>query len=172
MTEEEQVEEEVTEEITESEPEPEPIDPLQEALERAIKAEKEIDYRDAEIQNIRKRSATEKAELIQYSGMGLARRMLGVLDDLDRAISASAEENQLLEGMKLLRQKLWSELSSDGVSEIPAKGVQFDPKKHEAITMLPPSDDFPTGTIIDVLEAGFMYKQRVLRAARVVVASE
>ena len=59
----------------------EELDPLEEALLRAEKAEKEIAYKDAEIQNVRKRLMAEKSELIQYSGMGLARRMLTVLGE-------------------------------------------------------------------------------------------
>ena len=62
-------------------------DPLELALERAEKAEKEIAYKDAEIQNVRKRFLTEKAELIQYGSMGLARKMLAVLADVDRALN-------------------------------------------------------------------------------------
>ena len=65
----------------------EPIDPLEEAIERAEKAEKEIAYKDAEIQNVRKRLMAEKSSLIQYGGMGLARRMIPILNDVDRALS-------------------------------------------------------------------------------------
>ena len=60
------------------------------------------------------------------------------------------------------------ELSSDGVSKIETKGGKFDPTKMEAITTLPPSEDFPANTVIDELESGYMYKDRVLIPARVV----
>ena len=63
--------------------EEEELDPLEQANLRAENAEKEIAYKDAEIQNVRKRLMAEKAELIQYSGMGLARRMLTVLADVE-----------------------------------------------------------------------------------------
>ena len=145
----------------------EEVDPLTEAIQRADAAEKEITYRDAEIQNIRKRLMSEKATAIQYGGMGMARKMLGVLGDIDRALSVSDDE-----GLSLIRSKMWTELSSDGVSKIEAKGQKFDPTKMEAITTLPPSDDFPANQVIDELEAGYMYKDRVLIPARVVVASD
>ena len=145
----------------------EEVDPLAEALQRAETAEKEITYRDAEIQNIRKRLMSEKATAIQYGGMGMARKMLSVLADIDRALSVNEDE-----GLTLIRTKMWSELSSDGVSKIETKGGKFDPTKMEAITTLPPSEDFPANTVIDELEAGYMYKERVLIPARVVVASE
>ena len=145
----------------------EEVDPLTEAIQRADAAEKEITYRDAEIQNIRKRLMSEKATAIQYGGMGMARKMLGVLGDIDRALSVSDDE-----GLSLIRSKMWTELCSDGVSKIEAKGQKFDPTKMEAITTLPPSDDFPANQVIDELEAGYMYKDRVLIPARVVVASD
>ena len=149
-------------------------DPLEVALERADFAEKEIAYKDAEIQNVRKRLMAEKAELIQYSGMGLARRMLTVLGDVDRALANvdEADEGPMAQGLRLTRNKMWHELQADGVTAIDAKGQKFDPAKMEAITTIPASDAFPAGCVVDVLEAGYMYKQRVLTATRVVVASE
>tara|TARA_B100000405_G_scaffold128372_1_gene89790 strand:- start:489 stop:1022 length:534 start_codon:yes stop_codon:yes gene_type:complete len=155
------VEEEALPEVVEE------VDPLVEALQRAEAAEKEISYRDAEIQNVRKRLMSEKAVAIQYGGMGIARKMLTVLGDIDRALAVNEDE-----GLTLIRTKMWSELTSDGVSKIETKGGKFDPTKMEAITTLPPSDDYPANTVIDELEAGYMYKDRVLTPARVVVASD
>ena len=150
------------------------VDPLEEATMRAEKAEKEIAYKDAEIQNVRKRLMSEKAELIQYSGMGLARRMLTVLGDVDRALSNVEDDDTsaIAQGLRLLRNKMWHELAADGVVAIEAKQQSFDPAKMEAITTIPASEAFPAGKVVDVLEAGYMYKQRVLIAARVVVASD
>ena len=145
----------------------EEIDPLTEALARAEAAEKEISYRDAEIQNVRKRFMAEKSTAIQYGGMGMARKMLNILSDIDRALSVSEDE-----GLTLIRSKMWSELSGDGVSQIETKGEKFDPTKMEAITAIPPSDEFPPNSVIDEIEAGYTYKDRVLIPARVVVASD
>ncbi|MBT5392010.1 MAG: nucleotide exchange factor GrpE [Euryarchaeota archaeon] len=149
-------------------------DPLEEALARAEKAEKEIAYKDAEIQNVRKRLMSEKADLIQYSGMGLARRMLTVLGDVDRALGNLDQDDSsaVAQGLRLLRNKMWHELSADGVTAIEAKNQPFDPAKMEAITTIPASEAFPAGSVVDVLESGYMYKQRILLAARVVVASD
>ena len=154
-------EEEFVEEVVEE------IDPLTEALQRAEAAEKEISYRDAEIQNVRKRLMSEKAIAIQYGGMGMARKMLNILNDIDRALSVNEDE-----GLALIRSKMWSELSSDGVTKIETKGGKFDPTKMEAITTLPPSDEYPANSVIDELESGYMYKDRVLTPARVVVSSD
>ena len=157
------------EEIVVEEPveEIEEVDPLQEALQRAENAEKEISYRDAEIQNVRKRLMSEKATAIQYGGMGMARKMLVVLGDIDRALSVNEDE-----GFSLIRSKMWSELSSDGVSKIETKGEKFDPSKMNAITAIPPSEDYPANSVVEELEAGYMYKDRVLIPANVVVASD
>lgn len=149
-------------------------DPLEAALTRADTAEKEIAYKEAEIQNLRKRYLNEKSELIQYGSMGLARKMLSVLADVDRAMNNISDDDQspLAQGLRLLRNKMWHEISGDGVSAIEAKGKKFDPAKMEAITTIPASADFPGGTVVDVIEAGYMYKKKVLIAARVVVASD
>lgn len=153
--------ENVVEEIVEE------IDPLTQAIQRAEAAEKEISYRDAEIQNVRKRLMSEKASAIQYGGMGMARKMLNILNDIDRALSVNEDE-----GLALIRSKMWSELSSDGITKIETKGGKFDPTKMEAITTLPPSDEYPANSVIDELESGYMYKDRVLTPARVVVSSD
>ena len=149
-------------------------DPLEAALERAETAEKEIAYKDAEIQNVRKRFLSEKSELIQYGSMGLARKMLTVLADVDRAMNNIDDDDQspVAQGLRLLRNKMWHELSGDGVTAIDAKGKKFDPAKMDAITTIPASEEFPSGTVVDVIESGYMYKQKVLVASRVVVASE
>ena len=147
-------------------------DPLEVALERAEFAEKEIAYKEAEIQNVRKRLMADKAEAIQYGGMGMGRRMLTILGDVDRAMNGIEEDDQspVAQGLRLLRNKMWHELQADGVALIEAKGAEFDPSKMEAIATIPPSDDHPNGTVVDVLEQGYMYKYKVILAARVVVA--
>ena len=168
---------EMAEEASTTEEEPEPPEPtveelLETAQKRADSAEKEIGYRDAEIQNVRKRMAAERAEAVQYASIGLARRMLSVLNDVDRALSAlpEDEEGTMAEGLQLMRNRLWQELSAAGVSEI-ATDVEFDPNLHEAITTIPASEEAPAKTIVSVLEAGYRYKERIIKATRVVVAA-
>jgi len=150
------------------------VDPLQEALERAEKAEKEIAYRDAEIQNIRKRSMQEKSEVMKFGSMPLARRMVGVLTDVDRALQSIDDDDQsaVAQGLRLLRNKLWHELSAEGVAEIEAKSKPFDPSTMDAVMTIPATEQHPAGMVVDLLEAGFLYKEKVMVAARVVVASD
>lgn len=149
-------------------------EPLEVALERAETAEKEIAYKEAEIQNVRKRLMAEKAEAIQYGGMGVARRMLTILGDVDRAMTGIEDDDQsaVAQGLRLLRNKMWHELQADGVAVIEAKGSAFDPSKMEAIATIPATEEHASGTVVDVLEQGYMYKSKVIVVARVVVASD
>jgi molecular chaperone GrpE len=143
---------------------------LAEAIARAEKAEAEITYRDAEIVNLRRRSATDRAELLKFSGFNLSGRILPVLDSLDKALEA-AEEGPLADGVRLTRDNLLEALQAEGVKPIEV-GSEFDPNTMEALTTLPASEEHPDGTVIDILESGWMYKDRVLRPARVVVSKE
>ena len=77
------------------------LDPLQEAIQRAEKAEKEIAYKEAETQNVRKRMLTEKSDAIKYGGMGMARRMLTILADVDRALSALSDDDETATKLEL-----------------------------------------------------------------------
>jgi len=168
-------EESPEEQAEESAPEEEEVAPtieeqLVEAIARAEKAEAEITYRDADIVNLRKRTATDKAQLLKFAGFNLANRILPVLDSLDKALEA-AEEGPLTDGVRLTRENLLQVLQAEGLSQIEV-GSEFDPNTMEALTTLPASDEHPDGTVIDTLEAGWMYKDRVLRPARVVVAKE
>ena len=179
MTDEQDIEQEETQDVVPLEEdevveEEVQVDPLQEALERAEKAEKEIAYRDAEIQNIRKRSMQEKSEVMKFGSMPLARRMVGVLTDVDRALQSIDDDDQsaVAQGLRLLRNKLWHELSAEGVAEIEAKSKPFDPSTMDAVMTIPATEQHPAGMVVDLLEAGFLYKEKVMVAARVVVASD
>lgn len=142
------------------------------AEEKAISAEKEISYRDAEIQNVRKRMLVEKADAVQYSSMGLARRMLAVLDDTDRALDTVGDDDDssVADGLRLIRSRLWQELTAAGVSQISTDAL-FDPNLHEAIATIPATDEIPAKSIVSVLEPGYRFKERIVKAARVVVAA-
>ena len=166
VTEEEELVEVVEEELTEQ-------DELELAISRADKAEAEIAYRDAELQNLYKKMSQEKSNIIRYSGLNLSRKMLSVLSDVDRALSSISDDDEspIVVGMKLIRKRLWQELNSDGVELVKTTGSAFDPAIHEAISTIPESEEYPSGTIVEVLEDGYMYKDRLLQPAKVVVSS-
>ena len=163
--------EEATDEVVEDETiEPTLEEKLAEAIARAEKAEAEITYKDADIINIRKRNASDRAELMKFAGFNLSGRILPVLDSLERALD-NAEEGPLTDGIRLTRDNLLDALQAEGVTPIEV-GSDFDPNVMEALTTLPASEEHPDGTVIQTLESGWMYKDRVLRPARVVVSKE
>ncbi|MDP6900049.1 MAG: nucleotide exchange factor GrpE [Candidatus Thalassarchaeaceae archaeon] len=143
---------------------------LAEAIVRAEKAEAEIGYRDADIINLRRRHIADRNEAAKFAGFNLAARILPVLDNLDRALDG-AEEGPLKEGIQLTRENLMQALTTEGVTAIDV-GETFDPNLMEAMTTLPATNECPDGTVIDTIEVGYMYKERVLRPARVVVSKE
>ena len=170
MSEDETVED-ATDEVVEDETiEPTLEEKLAEAIARAEKAETEITYKDADIINIRKRNASDRAELMKFAGFNLSGRILPVLDSLERALD-NAEDGPLTDGIRLTRDNLLDALQAEGVTPIEV-GSDFDPNVMEALTTLPASEEHPDGTVIQTLESGWMYKDRVLRPARVVVSKE
>lgn len=170
MSEDETVED-ATDEVVEDETiEPTLEEKLAEAIVRAEKAEAEITYKDADIINIRKRNASDRAELMKFAGFNLSGRILPVLDSLERALD-NAEDGPLTDGIRLTRDNLLDALQAEGVTPIEV-GSDFDPNVMEALTTLPASEEHPDGTVIQTLESGWMYKDRVLRPARVVVSKE
>ena len=170
MSEDETVED-ATDEVVEDETiEPTLEEKLAEAIARAEKAEAEITYKDADIINIRKRNASDRAELMKFAGFNLSGRILPVLDSLERALD-NAEGGPLTDGIRLTRDNLLDALQAEGVTPIEV-GSDFDPNVMEALTTLPASEEHPDGTVIQTLESGWMYKDRVLRPARVVVSKE
>ena len=113
MSEEESTEEQAEEPTSEEEViEPTIEEQLFEAIARAEKAEAEITYRDADIVNLRRRTATDKAELLKFSGFNLASRILPVLDSLDKALEA-AEEGPMTDGVRLTRENLLQALQAE-----------------------------------------------------------
>lgn len=169
---EDEVPDEVAEDVVTEEEVVEPTieELLAEAIARAEKAEAEIIYRNADIVNLRRRNATDRAELLKFAGFNLSGRILPVLDNLDKALVA-VEDGPLADGVRLTRENLLNAFQAEGLMQIEV-GSEFDPNTMEALTTLPASEEHPDGSIIDTLESGWMYKDRVLRPARVVVAKE
>lgn len=123
----------------------------------------------AEFDNYRKRTLKEKMELIDNGGADVLKAILSTADDFDRALAAMSESTDK-EGVKLIRQKFIDTLKSKGVTEIEALGKPFDVDFHEAIAKVPASETMPSGMVIDVVQRGYMIKDKVLRFAKVVVA--
>jgi molecular chaperone GrpE len=124
----------------------------------------------AEFDNYRKRAAREQSAIVSRASERLVKELIPVLDDLERALDAAEEheEAQLEEGVRLVQRALADALAKEGLAEIPTEG-KFDPHTQEALLSQP--SEAEEGTVIQVLQKGYVLGDRVLRPARVVIAS-
>jgi molecular chaperone GrpE len=147
----------------------------------ALRAERD-DFRDkfmralADAENSRKRADKQRREAEQYGGSKLARDMLPVYDNLQRAMDAVSDEQReamgaMLEGLELTLRELKNTFKKHGIEVIaPEVGDKFDPNEHEAMFEAPvPGTN--AGEIIQVSAVGFMLHDRLLRPAQVGVSS-
>src|SRR5436309_8112347 len=124
----------------------------------------------AEFDNFRKRNARENAALTERANERLVKELIPILDDLGRALEAATEheEAKLEEGVRLVQRAMSDLLTKEGLAEIETQG-KFDPHVHEALLSQPSDED--EGTVIEVVQKGYKLGDKVLRPARVVVAS-
>ena len=134
----------------------------------------------AELENTRRRADRDRAEALKYGAASFARDMLGVADNLQRALSAVAELGQetmpdaaksLLEGVAATERDLIASMGRHKVSPVSPMGEKFDPNMHEAMFEAPGTGQ-PAGTIIEVIETGYMMDERLLRPAKVGIAKD
>lgn len=132
----------------------------------------------AEMENLRKRTEREVADSRQYAVTGFARDVLQVADNMHRALdsignelreSADAKVKALVEGIDLTERELDKVLDKHGVKKFSPEGEKFDPNFHQAMYEIPDSR-VPPGTVAEVIQAGYMIGDRVLRPAMVAVA--
>lgn len=128
----------------------------------------------ADFQNYKKRAEADKYLLIDRSRSEILLSMLSIVDNFDRALSeAQATQNEALHswllGFELIHKALYEFLASQKVTII-AEVTTFDPSLHEAIMQVQ-DDAYSSGSIVKVFEKGFMYKDKVLRTAKVSVAA-
>jgi molecular chaperone GrpE len=139
-------------------------------------AKQDVLYAQAETQNVRRRLEREKDEARAYAATGFARDILSVSDNLQRAIAAipdALREDETMKGLVVGLEATGRELekvfASHGITRIAAMGLPLDPNQHQAMLEVPNADVEP-GTIVQELQAGWMIKDRLLRAAMVAVA--
>lgn len=127
----------------------------------------------AELENSKKRAAKERSELLRYAGEPLARDLLEVVDQLELAVShesvGSVEE--FLQGVNLVLERFRAILRQHQIVDESSLNQSFDPAKHEAMTTVP-RDDMAPGLVTDELRKAYFYKDKLLRAAQVVVSRE
>jgi molecular chaperone GrpE len=126
----------------------------------------------ADFENYRKRVAREASAAQERGAAALAKELLPALDNLDRAIEHATEDDPLLEGVRLVRAELGAGLARAGIESYSPVGEPFDPALHEAVATAPqPDGGSPSGTIVEVYQAGYKVGPSVIRPARVVVAA-
>jgi molecular chaperone GrpE len=127
----------------------------------------------AEIENFRKRQQRLAKERILADRERLLRAFLGVADNLERALATDGvDEESLRQGVGLTHQTLMHLLDREGVEQLEARGEPFDPAWHEAIGVVPHQQaQVEPDTVVEVVEAGYRIGGRLLRPARVIVAT-
>lgn len=154
----------VTEEFTD------PVTQLTQEVDRW----KDLAYRSqAELDNFRKRSAREAQDTRAYANADLLRALFPILDNFDMGLEAAraeSEKSMIFMGMSMVSRQLQDFLRESGVQEIEALGKVFDPNLHEAVSQ-EANAEVPEGTVVRVTRRGYKLKDRLLRAASVIVSS-
>lgn len=127
----------------------------------------------AEIENVRKRASRDVEKARKFALENFGRDLLAVKDSLEMGIEAAgkADVESLLEGKEATLKLLTQTLERFGIEEVDPEGEPFDPERHEAMTMQPSADAEP-GSVLTVVQKGYLLNGRLLRPARVVVAAE
>jgi len=161
--------------IMPDDPEPGSVETLQK---EAAEARDRMLRTLAEMENLRKRTAKEVADARLYGITGFARDVLDIADNLQRALDAVPAEARatadpglisLIEGVELTERALHSALEKHGVKKLDPQGQKFDPNFHQAMYEVP-DPSVPSGTVVQIMQAGYTIGDRVLRPALVGVA--
>src|ERR1035441_6432140 len=152
---------------------------LEDLKNRAAKADENWDRllrTTADFENFKKRAAREKVESAQYASFSLLQKLLPVLDNFEMALTAAQTAQgdklaSLQSGVLMIQQQLKSALTETGLEEIDATGKPFDPAWHEAISQQE-SADVQEDHVAQQLRKGYKFKDRLLRAATVIVAKK
>ena len=145
------------------------------ALELEINQYKELALRKAaEFENYKRRTENDQLNLLKYAAESVIIKLLSTVDDLERSLAHMTDEtdvNKIKEGIQLVYNKLIKTLDEQGVKKIESIGKPFSVEFHEAL-MQRADDSVPPHTVIDELETGYMYKDRVIRHAKVIVSED
>ena len=131
----------------------------------------------ADMENLRNRTRRDKEDAIKYAPQKLVTDLIGVMDNLQRALSAVSEEaaegnedlKTLRDGVEMTNREMLKVFERYNITEVEAMGVRMDPHSHEALFEIPDPSQ-PEGTILQVIQPGFRLHDRLLRPARVGVA--
>lgn len=145
-----------------------------ESLKNRIKElENKMLYKDAELINYRKRKDDEVSNMLKYANADMIIPILGIVDDFERAISLDDnilddEVSKFLSGFKMIYTRLKKILDDFEVKEIDALNKEFNPTYHQAVLTV--KDERGSNIVVEVLQKGYMYKDKVIRPAMVKVS--
>ena len=149
------------------------IEALQTQLEEAQeKAAENLDcWQRSQAEFINYKNRVQRDREMDYLSMkgDIIKKILPVLDDLERSLAHRPEDNSWANGMELIARKFQNILESEGVKRMEAAGQPFDPNFHEAISS-EPNEEVESGHVIEVVQNGYMLGERVIRPAMVRVA--
>lgn len=125
----------------------------------------------ADFDNYKKRTGKERLELIQTASKDVIKELLPVVDDFERALKAmeNSSDANAKDGMKLIYNKLVSNLSSKGLKAMESIGTDFNVELHEAITEIPAPSPELAGKVVDEIEKGYYLNGKLIRFAKVIV---
>ena len=166
------------EKIIEQEQEP---DALQIAEQKITELEAQVkEWQDkflrkaAEFENYKRRSENDQINLINYAAESMIVKLLPVVDDFERSLSHINDINNnaaVVEGIKLVYEKLMKVLNEQGVKKMKVKGEPFNVDFHDAL-MQQKDNSVPPHTVIEEVESGYLYRDKVIRHAKVIVSEE
>ncbi len=124
----------------------------------------------ADLANLRTRTARERAEWIPTVKKQVLLPLLPILDDFDRAIAASTEDNPLYEGITLVRKNMHDALEAQGLHTLATQvGDAFDSEQHEALSQLPAPKEGLKGKITAIVTPGYRLNDQIIRIANVII---
>lgn len=148
------------------------IKELEEAREKIREREDKLLRLAAEFENYKKRMERERSNSLKYAGEGIIKELLPAVDNLERALEQgedTGDVSSLLEGVRMTRDGLMGSFEKIGVKPIASVGETFDPNYHEALTM-EASKEVPENVVMQEFQKGYLYKDRLIRAAKVIVS--
>lgn len=163
-------------ETAEGAPEVAEHDRVAELEAQLAEAKQQALYAQAETQNVRRRLEKDAQDARAYAATGFARDMLSVKDNLERALAAIPEDMKghesfqgLVTGIEATARELDSVFARNGITRVEAMGKPLDPNRHQAMMEIETADAEP-GTIVQEMQPGYMFRDRLLRPALVGVA--
>ncbi|THF75051.1 nucleotide exchange factor GrpE [Cohnella fermenti] len=145
---------------------------LEELRKQAEEANVRFMRAQADFDNYRRRTLKEKEELAQYASSKLIGSLLPVIDNFGRALATSGDSvdvQSFSKGVDMIYRQLWQVLEGEGLKEMDAVGQPFDPEFHQAIMQVE-SEEYAEGTVVEVVQSGYILKDKVIRPAMVKVS--